>query len=63
LVENSDLKADEKESYESEFVKIHDDLLDAFVESIDEICDEWALSDAGTTFISMFGKRQYIPFL
>jgi hypothetical protein len=58
LVEKSDLKADEKESYESEFVKIHDDLLDAFVESIDEICDEWAVSDAGTAFIDAFAKKQ-----
>src|SRR5438046_991994 len=67
LVENSafinNLKADEKESYASEFVKSHDDLLDAVVESIDELCDEWAISDAGITFITMFGKKQYIPFL
>ena len=45
------MKADEKERYESEFVKIHDDLLDAFVEFIDEVCDEWAGSDAGVAFI------------
>ena|SRR5947199_3397800 len=67
LVENStfisDLKADEKESYESGFIKSHDNLLDAFVESIDELCDEWAISDAGITFINMFGKKQYVPFL
>jgi len=44
LAENNafikDLKADEKRSYESDFVKIHDDLLDAFVEAINELCDE-----------------------
>ena len=59
----SDLKADEKESYESGFIKSHDNLLDAFVESIDELCDEWAISDAGIAFINMFGKKQYVPFL
>ena len=67
LVENStfinNLKADKKESYASEFVKSHDNLLDAVVESIDELCDEWAISDAGIAFINMFGKKQYVPFL
>ena len=63
LVENCDFKSDEKESFETEFIKSHDDLLDAFVESIDEICDEWSKSDAGTAFISMFGKKQYTHFL
>jgi len=68
LVENStyvtDLKAEsEKENFEREFVKSHDDLLDAFIESIDAICDEWAASDAGVAFITMYVKKQYIPFL
>jgi hypothetical protein len=57
LVENNvfinDLKADDKESYERDFVKIHSDLLDAFVEAIDGLCDEWAASDAGIAFTTM----------
>ena len=67
LVENSpfvnELKLDEKESYEREFVKTHDDLLNKFVKSIDDICDQWAESDAGAAFISMYEKRKYTPFL
>jgi hypothetical protein len=67
LVENStfinDLNADEKESYESGSIKSHDDLLDAFVESIYELCDEWVISDAGIAFIITFSKKQYIPCL
>jgi len=67
LVENSafinDLNPDEMESYECEFVKTHDDLLDNFVQSIDVICDEWVESDAGAVFIAMYEKKRYIPFL
>jgi hypothetical protein len=65
LVENNayynELKQDEKEGYEREFVKTHDDLLDKFVESIDAICDEWVESDAGVAFIAMYEKRRYFP--
>ena len=67
LIENcafiNDLKPDEKESYEREFVKTHDDLLDKFVESIDAICEEGVESDAGAVFIALYEKRRYIPFL
>src|SRR5579859_2094140 len=65
LVENgafiNDLKLNEKESYEREFVRTHDDLLNKFVKSIDDICDEWVESEAGATFIAMFDKKKYIP--
>jgi len=44
LVENdafiNNLKANEKKSYERNFVNIHGALLDAFVEAIDGLCDE-----------------------
>jgi hypothetical protein len=63
LVENNayynDLKLDEKESYEHEFVKTHDELLDKFVESIDAVCEEWVESDAGVGFIAMSEKMRY----
>ena len=64
LVENSafinDLKVDEKESYEREFIKTHDDLLNTFVQSIDELCEEWAESEAGAAFIRIYDKKKYI---
>jgi hypothetical protein len=65
LVENSafinDLKLNEKESYEREFVNAHDDLLIKFEKSIDEVCEEWVASEAGLAFIAMFDRKKYIP--
>jgi hypothetical protein len=62
LVEKSpfikDVKLEEKENYEREFVKIHDDLLDHFMQSIDEICDEWVESDVGTAFFAIYEKKK-----
>jgi hypothetical protein len=65
LVEHSafinELTLAEKESYEREFVKTHDDLLNKFVKSIDDICEEWSESEAGAAFIAIFEKMKYIP--
>jgi len=57
----NEVTLDEKGSYEREFVKTHDDLLNKFEKSIDEICDEWADSEAGVAFIALFDKKKYIP--
>jgi hypothetical protein len=57
------LKLDEKEKYEIEFIKIHDDLLDRFVKSIDDICEEWLESEAATAFIMVWAKAKYVSFL
>ena len=65
LVENSafidDLKLEEKENYECEFIKMHDDLLDKFVQSIDQLCEEWTESEAGAAFIAIYDKKKYNP--
>jgi len=58
-----DLQPDEKECYEREFIEIHDDLLNKFVESIDGISEEWVESEAGAAFIAMWVRKKYISFL
>ena|SRR5579859_1481305 len=59
----NDLEPDEKGNYEHQFIEIHDDLLNNFVQSIDGICEEWVESEAGEAFIAMWIKAKYIPFL
>ena len=64
LVENNDiLKSDDKEFYQREFIKAHDELLNKFVDSIDDLCEEWVNSEAGVAFIAIFDKKKYIPLL
>jgi len=61
LIENNNhLTPNDKEFYQRDFIRAYDELLNKFVDLVDDFCEEWVDSEAGLAFIECYGKKKYI---